>query len=41
MNDFSNGVSGMGAIVFIAMIICGIPVFFGLLFKVFVSFWGL
>jgi len=41
MNDFGHGVDAMGATVFIALIIIGIPVFFGLLFKLFVSFFGL
>ena len=41
MSDFEDGVNATGASVAILLIIVGIPVAFGLLFKLFVSMWGL
>ena len=41
MNDFVEGANATGALVAILLIIIGIPIGMGLLFKLFVSMWGL
>lgn len=41
MSDFGHGIDAMGASVAILLIVVAIPVAMGLLFKLFVSVWGL
>lgn len=42
MSDFIDEAGGMSsALLVICLIIVGVPVFMGLLFKLFVSMWGL
>lgn len=41
MNEIGEMGGMVGGLLAIFLIVVGIPVFFGLLFKLFISFWGL